>query len=322
MPGVTHASAINMLPIAATGTQRHRAPRRSDWARTKAQPVTEMRQVMPGYFDAMGMRLLAGRAIDERDRAGTPVGGHRQRDAGVAPVARRCEPRPWSASGFAPVGTTAPRIEVVGVVANVRSRRPDAPPDPELYAAFAQVPAPAMSYVVRSTGDPAALTRQIRATLAQMTPNVALAAVRTFDEVVTTSTRTSGLLSWLSALFGALAAALAILGIYSVMSYTVAQRERELAIRAAVGASRSTLLSLVLREGLLLSAAGIAAGALIAFAASGVLRHACCTTSARPIRSVFVALGGRTGAWLRLAGYLIPATRASRVEPVMALRSE
>ena len=75
--------------------------------------------------------------------------------------------------------------------------------------------------------------------------------VRTFDEVVANATRTSGLLSWLSVLFGVLAAALAILGIYSVMSYTVAQRERELAIRAAVGASRATLLSMVLREGLI-----------------------------------------------------------------------
>ena len=101
-----------------------------------------------------------------------------------------------------------------------------------------------------------------------MTPNVALAAVRTFDEVVANATRTSGLLSWLSVLFGVLAAALAILGIYSVMSYTVAQRERELAIRAAVGASRSSLLSMVLREGLMLSGAGIAAGAVIALAAS------------------------------------------------------
>ena len=79
--------------------------------------------------------------------------------------------------------------------------------------------------------------------------------MRTFDEVIATSTRTSGLLSWLSVLFGVLAAALAILGIYSVMSYTVAQRERELAIRAAVGADRSTLLSMVLREGLMLSGA-------------------------------------------------------------------
>ena len=92
-----------------------------------------------------------------------------------------------------------------------------------------------------------------------MTPHVALAAVRTFDDVVTTATRTSGLLSWLSVLFGGLAVVLAVVGVYGLMSYSVAQRERELAVRAAVGASRGSLLGLIVTEGLRLSAAGIAA---------------------------------------------------------------
>jgi ABC-type antimicrobial peptide transport system permease subunit len=177
-----------------------------------------------------------------------------------------------------------------------------------------------MAYVVRAQGDPTALTGQIRAALAEMTPHIAMAQVRTFDEVVSTATRTSGLLSWLSGLFGALAAALAILGIYSVMSYTVAQRERELAIRAAVGATRSSLLSMVVREGLLLSVAGIAAGALIAVAASTVVRSLLYDVSATdPVVFVGSALGL---AAVALAGYLIPAARAARVEPVVALRSE
>jgi putative ABC transport system permease protein len=210
--------------------------------------------------------------------------------------------------------------EIVGVAANVRSRRPDMAPDPEVYLSFAQWPYPSMSYVVRAEGDPSLLTGQIRSALAAMTPHVALAAVRTFDEVVSTATRTSGLLSWLSVIFGVLAAVLAILGIYSVMSYTVAQRERELAIRAAVGASRSSLLSMVLREGVILSGAGIAAGAALALAASGVLRSLLYQVSATdPVVFAGSALGL---AAIALAGYLIPATRASRVEPVVALRSE
>ena len=193
-------------------------------------------------------------------------------------------------------------------------------PDAEVYIAFNQFPSPSLSYVVRSEGDPAALTGQIRAALGQMTPHVALAAVRTLDEVVTNANRTSGLLSWLSVLFGVLAAALAILGIYSVMSYTVAQRERELAIRAAVGASRSSLLSMVLREGMLLSGAGIAAGAVIAAAASSVLSSLLYDVSAT---DPMVFAGSAAGlAAVALAGYLIPAARASRVEPVVALRSE
>jgi cell division protein FtsX len=177
--------------------------------------------------------------------------------------------------------------EVVGVVSGVRSRRPDMPPDPEVHAPFAQLPVASMSYVVRADGDPARLTPLVRAALTDMSREVAMAAVRTFDDVITTATRTSGLLSWLSVLFGVLAAALAVVGIYGVMSYTVAQREHELAIRAAVGATRPPLLALVLREGLAMSAA----------AAAGL-------------------------AAVTLAGYLIPATRASDVQPVVALRAE
>ncbi len=319
LPGVTHASAINMLPIAATG--RNGTVRRPDQlGENEGQPVTEMRQVMDGYFAAMGVRLLAGRFTDHRDGAAAPA---------VAVVNATLASRLWPT--LDPAGVVGQRVrtgwesgsatrEVIGVVASVRSRRADAVPDPELYAPFLQVPAPSMSYVVRATGDPAALTGQVRQMLGQMTPNVALAAVRSFDEVVAASTRMSRLVSWLSVLFGVLAAALAILGIYSVMSYTVAQRERELAIRSAVGASRWALLALVLKEGLMLSGAGIAAGAAIALAASGVLRSLLYDVSATD-PAVFIASAVGLGA-IALAGYLIPAARAARVDPVVALRSE
>ena len=315
LPGVTHASAINMLPVAATGFNGP-VRRLDQTGDNDGVPVTEHRTVMNGYFDTMGVPIVAGRAFDDRDRPGPPF---------VTIVnetlARRLFPNltPPEVIGRQ-IRAYGNPTEIVGVSVNVRSRRPEMAPDPELYFPFAQWPNPGMSYVVRAQGDPAALTGQIRSTLGQMTPHVALAAVRTFEEVVATANRTSGLLSWLSVLFGVLAAALAILGIYSVMSYTVAQRERELAIRAAVGASRSSLLSMVLREGLLLSGAGIAAGAVIAAASSGVLRSLLYDVSATdPI----VFAGSAVGlAAIALAGYLIPAARASRVEPVVALRAE
>jgi putative ABC transport system permease protein len=318
LPGVTHASGISLLPIANTGNNGP-VRRLDQTGDSDGVPVTEFRVVMDRYFDTMGIAMLAGRALDERDRADTTA---------VAVVnetlARRLFPalEPPAVIGQAirigPV--TGPANQIVGVAANIRSRRPDAVPDPEVYVPFAQVPNPAMTYVVRAAGDPASLTGQIRSTLGGMTPHIALAAVRTFEDVVNTATRTSGLLSWLSVIFGALAAILAILGIYSVMSYTVAQRERELAIRAAVGASRSSLLSMVLREGLILSGAGIAAGAVLAFASSGVLRSLLYQVSATdPLVFVGSALGL---AAIALAGYLLPAARASRVEPVVALRAE
>jgi predicted permease len=318
MPGVTHASGISMLPIAFTGNNG--PVRRADQTDPNdGVPVTEFRIVMDRYFETMGIPILAGRAPDARDRSTT---------AAVAVVnetlATRLFPTldpPQILGQPIKIGNVlGATLEVVGVAANVRSRRPDAPPDPEVYVPFEQNPAPSMTFVVRAQGDPAALSSQIRSEMARITPYVALSTMRTFDEVVTNANRTSGLLSWLSVLFGVLAAALAILGIYSVMSYTVAQRERELAIRAAVGANRSTLLSMVLREGLILSGAGIAAGALIALAASGVLRSLLYQVSATdPIVFAGSALGL---AVIAIAGYVIPAARAARVEPVTALRSE
>jgi putative ABC transport system permease protein len=318
LPGVTHASGISLLPIANTGNNG--PVRRIDQTREdEGVPVTEFRIVMDRYFETMGMRMVAGRPIDERDRAGAPL---------VAVVnetlAKRLfptlDPRAVVGQQIRIFGNQGPANEIVGVAANIRSRRVDAPTDPEVYVSYEQNPSPSMTFAVRAAGDPAGLSNQIRSTMAQITPYVALSTMRTFDEVVANSTRQSGLLSWLSVIFGVLAAALAILGIYSVMSYTVAQRERELAIRAAVGADRSTLLSMVFREGLILSGAGIAVGAVLAFAVAGLLRTLLYDVSTRdPI----VFIGSAAGlAAIAIAGYLIPAARASRVEPVTALRSE
>jgi putative ABC transport system permease protein len=318
IPGVTQASAISMLPIATTGNNG--TVRREDQVEEReGVPVTEFRIVMDGYFETMGVKLLAGRTVAERDREGSVA---------VAVVNETLASRLWPDRNLASVvgqririgPIVGPANEVIGVVSSVRSRRPDALPDPEVYVAFQQIPSPTMSYVVRAAGDPLALTGQIRAALGQMTPDVALAAVRTFDDVVSTATRTSGLLSWLSVIFGALAATLAIIGIYSVMSYTVAQRTREIAIRSAVGASRSMLLAVVIREGFSLSMAGIVAGVVLALAASGVLGALLYDVRATdPVVFLFSALGLATVA---LAGYLIPAMRAARVEPVTALRGE
>jgi putative ABC transport system permease protein len=318
MPGVTHASGISMLPIAFTGSNGpvRRVDQTGD---NEGVPVTEFRIVMDRYFETMGIPIIAGRPLDDRDRANTTATVVLNET-----VAKRLFPTldpPAVIGQSIRIGwLNGPASEVVGVAANVRSRRPDMPPDPEVYVPFDQNPAPSMTLVVRAQGDPAALSGQIRSAMAAITPYIALSTMRTFEEVVANSTRTSGMLSWLSVLFGVLAAALAILGIYSVMSYTVAQRERELAIRAAVGANRSTLLAMVMREGLVLSGAGIIAGAVIAFASSSVLRSLLYQVSATdPLVFIGSALGL---AGIAIAGSVIPAARAARVEPVTALRSE
>jgi predicted permease len=319
LPGVTHASAINMLPVAATGNNGL-VQRADQTGERDGVPVTEVRVVMDGYPETMGMRLLAGRPIDERDRPDSTA---------VAVVNRTLAARLWPTLSpaqvvglqvRAPFDTGNTVREVIGVVADVRSRRPDAPPDPEIHAPFSQVPWPTLTYVIRAEGDPTRLTGAVRTTLAALSPQVALAAVRTFDDVVVTATRTSSLLSWLSVLFAALAGLLAVVGVYGLMSYTVAQRERELAVRAAVGASRHSLLRLIMQEGLMLSAAGIAAGIAIAWAASGMLASLLFEVTATDL-TVFV-LSAVGLAAVACGGSLVPALRASRVEPVTALRAQ
>jgi putative ABC transport system permease protein len=318
LTGITNAAAINLLPIARTGSNG--PVRKAEDPNGPGVPVTEFRCVTDGYFETMDMRLLAGRAIDARDKQGTTP---------VTVVNEVVATRLFPGVPLAQVVGRGVRIgwlggltvsEVVGVSASVRSRRPDAQPDPEVYVPFAQVPTAAMSYVVRSAGDVSAMTAPIREALGRVAPGVPLATVRTLEDIVSTSTRMSRLISWLSVVFAALAAALAVLGVYSVLSYAVAQRTREFAIRSAVGATRGTLVASVMREGALLSGVGIAGGIGLALLSSGLLSRLLFGVSTR---DAFVFGAAAIGlATVAAAGYFIPATRASKADPIGALRGE
>jgi predicted permease len=318
LPGVESSGAINMLPIAQTGMNGPvRVPERV--ILPEESPLAEMRVVTPGYFDTMGIGLVAGRLPDTRDLANGP------RVVAInETLARQLWPELTPSAtvgrqlgiGFGDDGW----IEVAGVTRDVRSRRPDAPPDAEIYAPFAQFPLPSLAFTVRTSLAPESLVPAIRRELAQLDPALPLASVRTFDDVVAAATRSSRLYSVLTTVFGLLAAALAIVGIYSVMSYTVTQRTRELAIRSALGASHRGLLRLVLREGFVLSSIGIALGLAGSFGASQLIRALLYQVS--PTDPVVFALTAATVAGAAVVGYLVPAFRASRVQPAVALRSE
>jgi putative ABC transport system permease protein len=317
IPGVSHASGINLLPIARTGSNG--PVRRADNPDGQGIPVTEFRCVMDGYFDAMDVRFIAGRPIDGRDMPDTGSVAVLN-DTLAAKLFPGVEPARIVGQSVRIGWLRGVSSEVIGVVSSVRSRRPDAPPDPEVYVPFSQAPVAALSYVMRGAGDVATLAGPIRETLARVAPGVPLAQVRTLEDIVSTSTRMSRLVSWLSVIFGILAAALAVLGVYSVLSYAVAQRTREFAIRAAVGATRGRLIAGVLREGLMLSAAGIAAGSLLALQSSGLIGHLLFGVSATD-PAVFIAAAAGL-ALVAAAGYLIPAARAARADPIQALRGE
>jgi putative ABC transport system permease protein len=210
--------------------------------------------------------------------------------------------------------------EIVGVSRDVRSRRLDAPPDAETYVPHAQFSLPSMNYTMRAAGSPESLVPSVRRELAALAPQLPLSSVRTFDEVIAGSTRSSQLYSAMTMLFGVLAAVLAVVGIYSVMSYTVAQRVREMAIRSALGASRQGLLRMVLREGFVVSAIGILTGLVGAIGVLQLMRTLLYQVSPRdPVVLTGTAVLVSVAAVL---GYLVPAWRASRVDAAVALRSE
>jgi predicted permease len=283
-------------------------------------PLAEMRVVTPGYFEAVSVPVVAGRLPDARDLAtGAPVAAINET------LARELWP------GESPQRVIGRRLgsafdsnnlwrEVVGVTRDVRSRRPDAPPDSEMYVPHSQFSMPSMAFTVKTSGSPERLVPAIRSELAQLDATLPMASVRTLEDVVAAATRNSRLYSVLTALFGLLAASLAIVGIYSVMSYTVAQRMRELAIRAALGASRRGLLRLVLTEGFVMSTAGIGLGLGGALAASRLIRTLLYQVS--PTDPLVFGITAAAVAGAALLGYVVPAVRAARVEPMVALRGE
>lgn len=315
-PGVERAGAINMLPIAATG-MNGQVYIRDRLIKKEERPIAEFRVATRGYFDALGVKLLAGRVPDERDVANSPL---------VVVINETLARLLWPnlpapqvigrlmGTGFDDGSTWR---EVIGIVRDVRSRRPDAPPDPETYVPHAQYPLGTMVFTVKTTTPPETLVSYVRRELAHLDPSVAIASVRTMENVIDTATRSSRLYSALTAVFGLLAAVLAVVGIYSVMSYSVANRSRELAIRAALGASSSGLLRMIVGEGLLVSAIGIGlglAGALAAARVLGTLLYQVTPTDSPvfTVTAICVALSA-------LLGYLVPAVRAARVDPVAAL---
>jgi len=319
VPGVMSAGAINMLPIAQTGTNGQVYLRDRVLEREEA-PIAEFRVVTPSYFQTLGMHLIAGRLLDARDNTdAAPVVVINETLAhelwpGEPPGAAIGH---FMGTGFDDGSTFR---QIVGIVHDVRSRRVDAPPDAETYVPLAQFPLSTMTFTLRAAARAETLVPLVRDALTDLDPQLPLASVRTFEEVLAGATRSSRLYSALTALFGILAAALAIVGIYSVMSYTVAQRTRELAIRAALGASDKGLLAMVLREGFVLTGGGILIGVAGAIAASrllGVLLYQVSPTDPMVLTGTVTVV-----AMAALVGYLVPAVRASHVQPAAALRSE
>jgi predicted permease len=273
--------------------------------------------VSPGYFRTLGIPLVAGRDFSERDRLGSP------RVAIVNETFARAYFQSENPIGrrFG-IGRDKPTdIEIIGVVRPSKYSQVDEKPSSVAYLCYAQDvnPGPLVAYL-RSAGDPKSLFPGLRREVSALDAAVPVNALRTMNDQVDQSLVTRRLMSYLSALFAVLATVLAGVGLYGVMAYTVARRTREIGIRVALGAGRRSLLSLVMREVALLTAIGVALAIPASLALSRYVRAQLYGILPNDPFSIALAALVLVGVAL-LAGY-IPAERATRVDPIRALRYE
>ena len=327
LPGVQSASMINHLPLFGDtwGTNFHVEGR--PLPRPGEEPGAVFRVSRPGYFEAMQIRVLRGRDFTDRDTVSAPP---------VVIVNERLAKTFWPDGDALGKRLTFddPRkgpvwLTVVGVIKDVKQNDWASKPDNEYYVPFLQSkgfldsPNPWFSYmtlVVRTTGDALALSRAVQNTVWSIDRNLPLASVKTMEQVIAASVWQPRFNLLLVGLFAGLALVLAAVGIYGVMAYSVTERTHEIGIRMALGAKQSDVLRLVVREGMALAAIGAAIGLAGAFALTRLLGGLLYQVQATD-PAIFAAVPCLFATVAFMASY-IPARRATRVDPMIALRWE
>jgi predicted permease len=277
--------------------------------------------VSPGFFATLGTRIVAGRDFDERDSR--PVGepGPRSAIVNEAFAKRYFQGRsPLGARICQGSGPDAkPNIEVIGVVADF-SYRGLREESEQAYFAILESDSTAGNFYVRVRGTPEAAFQSIRTVVRNADPALPIGYFRTLDEQVNRSLNTERMLATLSSGFGTLALALSLVGLYGVMSFVVTQRTREIGIRLALGATRSSTMWLVLRDALTMIAAGIAIALPCVWALGRLVESQ--LYDVKPTDPAAIAAAALVLCSTTLGAALIPAHRASAVNPTQALRFE
>lgn len=324
LPGVTVVSASTGTPPEGSFGMRFQIAGKPNIEDPSTRPSAGFRAVTPGYFRAFGIRMEQGRTLSDQDLAGgVPVAVVNESFvkkyfSGSDPLAQRVLMEQLS-SGALKLG---PAIEwrIVGVFHDVRNRGVRDDVFPEIDVPFAQNPWPQTVVAVRSNVDPDILTRSIADTVQSIDPNLPLANAMTMDQLLTEFRAGDRFQALLFGGFAAIALLLAALGIYGVMSFAVAQRTHEIGLRMALGSDQERVMSLIIREGMILASAGLALGFGGAFLVGRAMQgmwYQVGTIDA----SAFSIVAAMLMASALLACYL-PARRATQVDPMQALREE
>jgi putative ABC transport system permease protein len=319
LPGVEAVGVINTLPLVKGPTSGFRVEGRPLTTPDK-WPGVNYRSVSPDYFRAVNVPVLKGRAFDSHDNNSAPRAvivnqSLARRDfAGEDPVGKRLNLGGTDAAG------QPTWFEIVGVVADVRSVELNAEPVPEIYTSYLQDPFAGMSYVVRSSVEAESLAPAVREVVAQIDKAQPVAEVREMERIVSEVAAQPRFNTLLLGLFAGVALLLAAAGIYGVMSYSVAQRTHEIGLRMALGAQTRDVLRLVVGQCLKLTAVGLALGLAGAYALTRVM--ATLLYGVGPTDPSTFAGGALLLMAVSLLACYLPARRATKVDPMIALRYE
>jgi predicted permease len=281
---------------------------------------TSLNRVSTGYFETLGIPLLRGRTIQSEDRP----------DGVKSAVVNKTFADRYFPNGdaighiFTIADPAAPGVwHIVGIVRDSKHRSPAEEPQPFAFLAVTQLQGDdqyAYWLQVRSVGDPAKITGEVRAALAGIDPNLPILETQTIDEQLDQLIAEQSFISKLAGFFAVLALTLACIGLYGVMTYTVVRRTSELGVRMALGAPRAGLLWMVLRESLVLLAIGVVLGVPLSLAASQAIKAGLFGVNSADPFTLIVAVLVMSAALL--AGSYIPARRATKINPMVALRYE
>jgi putative ABC transport system permease protein len=319
LPGAVEVGAVSALPMSGTEEiDGFTVEGQSPPASLAETPLADFRFIDHNYFNTMGISLVAGRNFTERDNETAP---------GVVIIneslARRFFP------GQDPVGkrvkggsyeSNMPWLSVVGVIRDVKHSALDADPRPQMYFPYLQRVDEEMTFVVHTGGDPLSLISAVRDEVWAIDKDQPVTDVRTLDQYLADSVSQRRFNMVLLGAFAAVAIVLASVGIYGVMSYSVTQRTHEIGIRMALGASRRDILMLVVGQGMKVALAGVFVGLGAALVLTRVLSSLLYRVSASD-PTIFAAISLILVAVAFLASY-VPARRATRVDPCVALRYE
>lgn len=317
VPGVRSTAASQLLPFSGTNSTSSIDFEDQPVLPGDAPPQIDVRIVTPNLFNTLGIPLLNGRTFTDQDRSATEAVAiinntmARRFFRGQDPIGKRIR-TDWEDEGR--------WLKIVGIVADTRDQTLAGDPRAQLYRPHGQRPVGSMALMVKTRGDPALLAPPLRAVIWGVDEQVPISIVRPLSEVVAQSVAQPRLFTALLVLFGALALILGAVGIYGVMSFAVSQRSTEIGVRIAFGAGSGTVLRQVLREAFALVGAGLALGLVGALALTRVMANQLYQVEPGDPLTLTAVVG--ILALVGLGASYLPSRRASRIDPMEALRTE